>query len=172
MRTLAVIVVVVALLLVQSVMIGLLPAYLPPPAVGMLVALYLALSQRWSLSAGVVASFATGYLFDLIAGAPGGTHALVYSLVALGIGLLSSRLLLRGYVLRAAACFTVTLLGALLIVAIRAWVTPGGGWGGLRFAPLEAAFTALAGPPLLRLFERVDGRLEGKSRPAGGLIFS
>jgi rod shape-determining protein MreD len=172
MRTLVLVFVVVALLLVQSVLLGLLPAYAPPPAVGMLVALHVALSPRWSLHAGVVAAFATGYVFDLIAGAPGGTHALVYSLVALGIGLLSSRLLLRGYVLRAAACFALTLMGALLIVAIRAWVTPGAGWGGLRYAPLEAAFTALCGPLLLHLLERVDGRLEAKNRTSGGLKLS
>jgi rod shape-determining protein MreD len=164
MRTLVLVAVVGALLLLQSVLLGLLPAYLPPPAVGLLVALHVGLSPRWSLGGGVVAGFAMGYLFDLIAGAPSGTHALVYSLVALGTGLVSSRLLVRGAIVRALVSFAVTLVAALLVVAVRAWVTPGAGWGGLRFAPLEALFTALAAPALMRLFERLDGRFQARSR--------
>jgi rod shape-determining protein MreD len=164
MRTLAMVAIVAALLLAQSVLLGALPRYLPPPALGLLVALHVGLSPRWSLGAGVVAAFVMGYLFDLIAGAPSGTHALVYCLVALGTGLVSARLLVRGGIMRAAVSFAIALLAAVLVVAVRAAVTPGAGWGGLGFAPLEAAFTALAAPPLLRLLERLDGRFEARSR--------
>jgi len=39
------------------------------------------------------------------------------------------------------------------------------GYGGLRQAPLEALLTAVAGPLVLALLRRLDGRLEiGRSR--------
>jgi hypothetical protein len=53
-----------------------------------------------------------------------------------------------------------SLLCAVLIVVVRAQVSPETGYGGLRLAPLEALLTAAFGPPVLWLLGRLDGRLD------------
>ena len=40
-------------------------------------------SSKWTISSAAVVSFATGYLFDLVSGAPQGVHAFVFVLMAL-----------------------------------------------------------------------------------------
>jgi len=63
-------------------------------------------------------------------------------------------------VLKASAAFVASLLSAVLIVVVRAQVSPETGYGGLRLAPLEALLTAVFGPPVLWLLGRLDGRLD------------
>jgi len=60
----------------------------------------------------------------------------------------------------AAASFVASLLAALLIVVVRAQVAPEGGYGGLRQAPVEALLTAFAGPFVLGLLRRIDGKID------------
>jgi rod shape-determining protein MreD len=154
------------LLLVQSALAQLLPPSLPPPAFGALVVLHLGMSPRWSLIGQVVLAFVFGYLFDLLAGAPHGSHALVYTLLVLVVGRLGRRISVSRVLPRMAATFIVALAAALAVVTLRALVSRGGGFAGLRWAPVEALVTALLGPPLLALFERIEGKA-GKQRIRG-----
>ena len=156
------------LLLLQSALVHLLPASLPAPAFGLLVVLHLGLSPRWSLIGQVVLAFLLGYLFDLLAGAPHGSHALIYTLTVLAVGRLAVRISVARTLPRVAASFTVALVGALAVVTLRALVSRSGGFAGLHWAPLEALVTALLGPPVLALLEYIDGKNE-KQRKRGGL---
>jgi rod shape-determining protein MreD len=156
------------LLLLQSALVQLLPPFWPAPAFGLLVVLHLGLSPRWSLIGQVVLAFLLGYLFDLLAGAPHGTHALVYTLTVLLVGRLAVRVSVSRRLPRVATSFVVALVGALAVVALRALVSRSGGFGGLRWAPAEAAITALLAPPVLALLELIEGKNENQ-RKRGGL---
>jgi rod shape-determining protein MreD len=156
------------LLLVQSALVQVLPQSVPPPAFGILVVLHLGLSPRWSLIGQVALAFLFGYLFDLLAGAPHGTHALVYTVTVLAVGRLAQHMSVARVLPRMAACFLAALLAALAVVTIRAMVSRSGGFAGLRWAPIEALVTALLGPPVLALLARIEGKIE-KQRVRGGL---
>src|SRR5688572_18352952 len=161
MRTVVTLFIAVFLLLAQSALAELLPPHLPTPALGVLVILHVGLSPRWTLVGQVLMGFATGYLLDVVSGAPRGTHALVYTLLVLLIGRLAPRVSVRGILVRAAVCFGTALLAALAVLTTRALVSQFGGFAGLRFVPVEAAFTAILGPAVLGLLDRLDGREEG-----------
>jgi rod shape-determining protein MreD len=156
-----------ALLLMQSVLLQLVPVYLPTPALGVLVTLHVGLSPRWGVSASVFVGFALGYLFDLVSGTPRGTHALVYSLLALGAALLAPRLSVRGFVLRAAAGLVVALVGGLLVLIVRVLAGSGSPAGGFRLVLLDAALTGVLAPLVLALLDRLDGRVDAARGEAG-----
>jgi rod shape-determining protein MreD len=105
-------------------------------------------------------AFSTGYLFDLLSGAPRGIHAFVFVITALIIRAAATRLAVRGIVLKAATAFVASLIAALLVVVLRAQISREVGYGGLSLAPVEALLTAVIAPPILWLLARVDGRLD------------
>jgi rod shape-determining protein MreD len=160
MRSVATLLAALVLLLLQSMVLEFAPLHMVAPSFGLLVVLHVGFSSKWSSSAAALVAFATGYLFDLVSGAPRGTHAFVFVVMSIVCRLLSSRLSTRGFVLKAAIAFAATLLAGLLVVLVRALVSPEGGFAGLRQTPFEALVTALAGPPTLWLLERLDGRLD------------
>jgi rod shape-determining protein MreD len=160
MRSAATLAVALLLLLLQSLVLEFAPMHVPAPSFGLLVVLHVGLSAKWAVSSAALVGFCTGYLFDLVSGAPRGTHALVFTLMTLFARLLTTRLAVRGFVLKAATSFVASLVAALLIVAVRAVVSPEGGYGGLRIAPFEALLTGVVGPIVLWLLERLDGRLD------------
>lgn len=180
MRSVTTLVAAFVLLLLQAMILEFAPVHMVAPCFGLLVGLHVGFSSKWSTSAAAIVSFCTGYLFDLVSGAPRGTHAFVFVLMAVAARLLSPRLSVRGFVLRAAVAFVATLVAALLVVTVRAIVNPEGGYGGLRQAPFEALLTALFAPPVLWLLERLDGRLDParlrvglarrRARPIGSTI--
>jgi rod shape-determining protein MreD len=122
--------------------------------------LHVGLSEKWTTSSAALIAFCTGYLFDLVSGAPRGVHAFVFVLMALFARAMAARLAVRGPIFKVAAAFVGSLLGALLVVVVRAQVSHEGGYGGLRQAPIEALLTGLFAPPVLWLLGRVDGRLD------------
>lgn len=161
MRSTATLAVALLLLLLQSTVLEFAPMHMVTPAFGLLVVLHVGLSsEKWSASSAALVAFCTGYLFDLVSGAPRGVHAFVYVVMALFARALASRLAVRGLVFKAATSFVAALLAALLIVVVRAQISLEGGYGGLRQAPLEALLTAVFGPPVLWLLARLDGRLD------------
>jgi len=87
----------------------------------------------------------------------------VFVLMAVFARALSVRVAVTGIVMAAAASFVASLLAALLIVVVRAQVAPEGGYGGLRQAPVEALLTAFAGPFVLGLLRRIDGKIDAAS---------
>ena len=107
----------------------------------------------------------TGYLFDLVLGAPQGVHAFVFVIMSLCAGALATRVAVQGIVLGVAAAFVTSLISAALVVIVRAQVAPEGGYGGLRQAPVEALLTGICGPFVLGLFRRSTAR---STTPARG----
>jgi rod shape-determining protein MreD len=148
------------LLILQSTVLELAPVRMAAPSLGLLVVMHVGLSSKWSLSSAAIVAFATGYLLDLVSGAPQGVHAFVFVLMAIFARALSVRVAVTGIVMAAASSFVASLLCALMIVIVRAQVAPEGGYGGLRQAPFEALLTAFAGPFVLGLLRRIDGRID------------
>ena len=155
------------LLILQSTVLELAPVHMAAPSLGLLVVLHVGLSPKWTVSSAAVVSFVTGYLFDLVSGAPQGVHAFVFVLMSLFANALSTRVAVQGIVLSAATSFVASLLAAALIVIVRAQVAPEGGYGGLRQAPVEALLTGIAGPMVLGLFRRIDGKVDSARSRVG-----
>lgn len=161
MRSAATLVVALLLLLLQSTVLEVAPVHMVTPSLGLIVVMHVGFSPgKWSASSAAIVAFCTGYLFDLVSGAPRGVHAFVFVLMALLARLAASRLSMRGPVLKAATAFLASLISAVLIVIVRAQVSHEAGYGGLSQAPLEALLTALVAPPVLWLLGRLDGRLD------------
>jgi rod shape-determining protein MreD len=168
MRSAITLVVAYLLLILQSTVLELAPVRMATPSLGLLVVLHVGLSSsKWTISSAAVVSFATGYLFDLVSGAPQGVHAFVFVLMALFARALSMRLAVQGIVLSAATAFVASLLSSALIVIVRAQVAPEGGYGGLRQAPLEALLTGFFAPFVLGLFRRIDGKVDSARSRVG-----
>ena len=155
------------LLILQSTVLELAPVHMAAPSLGLLVVLHVGLSPKWTLSSAAVVSFVTGYLFDLVSGAPQGVHAFVFVLMSLCARALTTRVAVQGIVLGAATSFVTSLLASALIVIVRAQVAPEGGYGGLRQAPIEALLTGFAGPFVLGLFRRIDGKVDNARSRVG-----
>ena len=160
MRSLATLVVAYLLLILQSTVQEIAPVRMAAPSLGLLVVLYVGISPKWTLSAASIVALCTGYLLDLVSGAPQGVHALVFILLAVAGRALSTRVAVQGIVLSAATSFVASLFGAALVVMVRAQVAPESGYGGLRQGPLEALLTGVCGPPVLGLLRRIDGKFE------------
>jgi rod shape-determining protein MreD len=167
MRSLLVLVVAYLLLILQSTVLELAPVRMAAPSLGLLVVLYVGLSPKWTISSAAIVALATGYLLDLVSGAPQGVHAFVFILMALCARALTTRVAVQGVVLVGATSFVASLLAALLVVMVRAQVASEGGYGGLRQAPLEALLTAACGPPVLAILRRIDGKLEATRARVG-----
>jgi rod shape-determining protein MreD len=159
-RSVATLFIALLLLLLQSTVLEFAPMHMVTPALGLIVVLHLGLSEKWTADSAALVAFSTGYLFDLVSGAPRGVHAFVFVLMSLFARAVAARLAVRGLVFKAATSFVASLVAAILVVVIRAQVSQEGGYGGLRQAPLEALLTGLFGPPVLWLLGRVDGRLD------------
>jgi rod shape-determining protein MreD len=159
-RSLLTLVVAYLLLILQSTVLELAPVRMAAPSLGLLVVLYVGISPKWTISGASIVALCTGYLLDLVSGAPQGVHALVFILIAVAGRALATRVVVQGIVLSAATSFVASLLGAVLVVMVRAQVAPEGGYGGLRQAPLEALLTGIFGPVILGLLRRIDGKLE------------
>ena len=78
MRSAATLTVAYMLLILQSTVLELAPVHMAAPSFGLLIVLHLGLSPKWTISSAAVVAFVTGYLFDLVSGAPQGVHAFVY----------------------------------------------------------------------------------------------
>lgn len=160
MRSAATLAVAFMLLLLQAMVLEFAPVHMAAPSLGLLVVLHVGFSSKWSLGSAAIVGFCTGYLFDLVSGAPRGTHAFVFTTMALFARALSTRLAVRGLVLKSATGFVASFVAAVLIVVLRALVNPEGGYGGMRLAPFEALLTGIFAPLVLWLLERLDGRLD------------
>jgi rod shape-determining protein MreD len=155
------------LLILQSTVLEMAPVHMAAPSLGLLVVLHVGLSPKWTVSSAAVVAFVTGYLFDLVSGAPQGVHAFVFVLMSLFARALSTRVAVQGIVLSAATSFVASLLASALIVIVRAQVAPEGGYGGLRQAPVEALLTGIVGPLVLGLFRRIDGKVDSARSRVG-----
>jgi len=76
MRSAATLTVAYLLLILQSTVLELAPVRMAAPSLGLLVVLYVGVSGKWALSSASIVALCTGYLLDLVSGAPQGVHAL------------------------------------------------------------------------------------------------
>jgi len=157
MRSAVTLAVAYLLLILQSTVLELAPMRMATPSLGLLVVLHVGLSSKWTISSAAVVAFVTGYLFDLVSGAPQGVHAFVFVLMAVCARLLTTRVAVQGIVLGAATSFVASLLA----------FAPEGGYGGLRQAPVEALLTGIVGPLVLGLFRRIDGKVDSARSRVG-----
>ena len=148
------------LLVLQSVLLEFFPWTFPPPALGLLVVVHVGVNAAFGMRQAVILAFVLGYLADLVTGAPRGTHALVYVLVALLLLGLRQRLSVRATTARVVLGFVFGLLAALGTVGVRAVVLSGLDVASLSRTPLEALSTAVAAAPVLWLLYRLDQRFE------------
>ena len=167
MRSLLTLLVAYILLVLQSTVLELAPVRMAAPSLGLLVVLYVGVSSKWAISSASIVALCTGYLLDLVSGAPQGVHALVFILICLFARALSTRVAVQGIVLSAAVSFVASLLASVLVIIVRARVTPDGGYGGLKDAPLEALLTGVAGPFVMGLLRRIDGKVEATRARVG-----
>ena len=99
MRSAATLTVAYLLLILQSTVLELAPVHMAVPSFGLLVVLHVGLSPKWTISSSAVVAFVTGYLFDLVSGAPQGVHAFVFTLMTLFARALTTRVAVNGIVL-------------------------------------------------------------------------
>ena len=97
-------------------------------------------SPRPPLPAASIVALCTGYLLDLVSGAPQGVHALVFVLVAVVARALSARVAVQGIVLSAATSFVASLLAAPLHAQADLVVDP-------RLPRHAGRFAIVHGPP-------------------------
>lgn len=137
------------------------------PNLAVLVTLYLALAVRGSPSAGAACAAALGYVTDLLAGAPKGTHILALLLVYFVIRGMSSRLYVQGRLSQIGVAFLAALFHFIVVVAIHVALPPRGQWSTLAYGPVEAGMTAALAPLVFYLLWRLDRRLAREARTEG-----
>lgn len=161
MRSATIVLIAYGLMLVVTVAWAALP--LPvlgdaPPDLAALTAGYLGLTARRGLAGAVGAAVVTGYLADLLSGAPHGLLALTAGVVCLAAVGVQQRILVRGWALTIGFAVSVALLAALAALLIRVVtrdpLASAGTelWGALR----TAVASGLGGLFVLRMYRRVD----------------
>ncbi|MEZ4404748.1 MAG: hypothetical protein R3B06_32310 [Kofleriaceae bacterium] len=169
MRSAALVLIAYALMLALAVVWPALPIPIlgdTPPDVVAVTAGYLGLTARQGAAGAVGAAVVTGYLGDLLSGAPRGLLAMVAGLVCLAALGLQRRILVRGWVLTAGFAFTAAFLAAFASIVVRALM--GGALAGLRtevWALIRLAVTSgLVGVAVVRLYRRVDAAFARTNR--------
>jgi hypothetical protein len=161
MRTATLVLVAYLLCLVVSSVWRMLPIQLAQTVVPDLVALtaaYLGLTAKTSIAPAVAGAVVLGYLGDLISGAPPGLISLtagVMALIAYGV---QRRILVRGFAMTLGFSIFVGATASIVLIFVR-WMHElplAGGAGMLARIAGVALATGVFGPPVLRLYRRVD----------------
>jgi hypothetical protein len=128
-----------------------------PPDIAALTAGYLGLTARRGLAPAVGAAVITGYLADLLTGAPHGLLAQNCGLVCLAAVGVQRRILVRGWALTIGFAVAASLLAFICALPVRAITGALAGGGTELWSAVRTAFvTGLCGVLLLRLYRRVD----------------
>ena len=158
-----IVLVVFAMLLLQSVFSRLLAPYPFSPYLGLPFVFDLATAPGVRILRGALTAFAVGYLYDLFTGNPLGLHTFVFVLGYFSAWLVGTLLSFRGIVFQMVLSFSLTLLLGGLLELIRGF-TPGGiARSGLTLsiALLASALaTAVLAPILFALVRLIDPESE------------
>ncbi len=158
-----IVLVVFAMLLLQSVFSRLLAPYPFSPYLGLPFVFALATAPGVRILRGALTAFAVGYLYDLFTGNPLGLHTFVFVLGYFSAWLVGTLLSFRGIVFQMVLSFSLTLLLGGLLELIRGF-TPGGiARSGLTLsiALLASALaTAVLAPILFALVRLIDPESE------------
>lgn len=161
MRTLTIVVVTYLTAVVVSAVWRSLPVAVIsdyPPALGALLAGYLGLTARQSLAPAMAAAALVGYVLDIVGGTPAGYTALVLVLVCLLAFATQRRLVVRGTPLTLAFSAAMGASASFLgwMVRLAHGMSHGAAAQELVAILLIAATTAIAGPPIFRVFRRIE----------------
>ncbi len=158
-----IVLVVFAMLLLQTVFSRLLAPYPFSPYLGLPFVFALATAPGVRILRGALTAFAVGYLYDLFTGNPLGLHTFVFVLGYFSAWLVGTLLSFRGIVFQMVLSFSLTLLLGGLLELIRGF-TPGGiSRSGLTLsiALLASALaTAVLAPILFALVRLIDPESE------------
>ncbi|MGB5546221.1 MAG: rod shape-determining protein MreD [Polyangiales bacterium] len=158
-----IVLVVFAMLLLQTVFSRLLAPYPFSPYLGLPFVFALATAPGVRILRGALTAFAVGYLYDLFTGNPLGLHTFVFVLGYFSAWLVGTLLSFRGIVFQMVLSFSLTLLLGGLLELIRGF-TPGGiARSGLTLsiALLASALaTAVLAPILFALVRLIDPESE------------
>jgi len=147
-----------ALVLLLAVIWRMLPFGRAVPDIVALSAVYLGLTARDRVVPAVIGAVIVGYLADLLIGTPRGLLALNAGIVCFVGHLIHRRLLVRGWLFIAVFSFFTAVVSGMSLLAITALsgLRVAGFGSGLRVLALSALLTAVVGPPVFRLFRRLD----------------
>ncbi len=154
-----IVLVVFAMLLVQSVFTRVFAPYPFTPYLGLPVVFALGTAPGVRVLRGAATAFATGYLYDLFTGNPLGIHTLVFVVGYLAAWLVGRLVSFRGVPFEMVLSFMLTVLLGGLLEMIRGF-TPGGmSWGGstLAISLLASSLaTAVVAPILFAMVRWLD----------------
>jgi rod shape-determining protein MreD len=157
--SLLIVLIVLAMLLMQSVFTRVLAPHPFSPYLGLPFVFALGTAPASGILRGAATAFVIGYLYDLFTGNPLGIHTFVFVVGFLIAWLLAYVFSLRGVLFEMILTFALTLLLGGLLETIRAF-TPGGmAWGAVTLALAlvgSAVATALLAPVLFAIFRLID----------------
>jgi cell shape-determining protein MreD len=158
-----IVLVVFAILLVQSVFSRVLAPYPFAPYLGLPFVFALGTGPGVRVLRGAATAFAIGYLYDLFTGNPLGIHTFVFVVGYLSAWLIGYLLSFRGRPFEMILTFTLTLALGGLLEGIRSFVPGGMSWSGLALglSLFGSAFaTALVAPVFFAVARRLDPATE------------
>ena len=155
--------IVFAILLIQSVFSRVLAPYPFAPYLGLPFVFALGTAAGVPVLRGAATAFAIGYLYDLFTGNPLGIHTFVFVVGFLTAWLIGYLVSFRGIPFEMVLTFTLTLALGGLLELIRGFVPGGMTWSGMALALAllgSALTTAVVAPPLFALARRIDPTTE------------
>lgn len=149
------------ILVVQPFLLAVVPVFgTAAPEFGLLGVIYFAHGVKGSPSRGAGASFATGYLMDLLTGAPVGIHCLIYVVMYFFIRLISFKIYGRSIITQAIMGAIISAFAGFLIISFEQWLNPlKHSWVLLRQIPRQAFITALFSPVYFFILWKIDRAL-------------
>lgn len=166
MRHVALVLFAYALLVVLGPLWRITPFEVVTPNVAIIMATYFGITARNGIAGPTAAAVTTGYLADLLGGSPVGLYALVSGIACVGARVVTARLLVRGRAFIAGLIASITLVGAMLTLGLRAY--HGAPVGNLVHELLVAIGCAIVtgalAVPIFRLARAVDARFARTER--------
>lgn len=161
--SITIVLIVFAMLLVQSVFARWLAPYPFAPYLGLPFVFALGTAPGVGILRGAATAFAVGYLYDFFTGNPLGLHTFVFVIGFLAAWLVGYLVSFRGVPFELVLTFFLTLLLGGLLEGIRAF-TPGGmAWDGVMLTIVffaSSLATAVAAPFLFALTRWIDPQAE------------
>lgn len=158
-----IVLVVFAILLVQSVFARVLAPYPFIPCFGLPFVFALGTGPGVRVLRGAATAFSIGYCYDLFTGNPLGLHTFVFLIGFLSARLIGYLLSFRGVPFEMILSFSLTFALGGLTEGIRSFVPGGTSWGGLALAASlvgSSLATALVSPLVFAVARRLDPATE------------
>ncbi|MBN2723076.1 MAG: rod shape-determining protein MreD [Deltaproteobacteria bacterium] len=152
---------VMTILLVEPLLLAVVPFLgTAAPEFGLLGVIYFAHGVKGSPSRGAFASLGTGYLMDLLTGAPVGMFCFTYVAMYFSIRLISFKIYGRSIITQSLMGGIFSAITGLFLVSIDKWLNPlPHTWALLNQIPRQSFVTALFSPVYFYVLWLIDRRL-------------